>query len=726
MRTLLAFLLITLAVNASAQVKGSSTGSTISGTIRNQQDESLPGANIYLRGTYDGTTSNTEGFYKLITKRTGKFMLVIEYLGYESVETEINLVGDEIKQDIKLKETFNKLDVVTISAGTFEAGDKKQSNTLSSLDMITTAGAMGDVFGALETLPGTTSNGESGMLFVKGGDSGESQTFIDGALVHTPYNSAAPNTSTRGRFNPFMFKGTIFSTGGYSAEYGQALSSVLLLSTNDMPEQDQFDLSLMTIGPEIAGTKLWKNGAITATLSYMNLKPYMELVPQNYDWKKAPENTSAAFSIRQKTGKTGMLKVYGSFDNSNFSLAQKDLDLDKMIDYNLDNKNYFVNTSWKTTLGKHTTLTTSSSFTNDNDDVTFDSNTFEKQNRGIHFKEAISQEINAKTTLRAGAEWMMNTYDQSWLSTEDTIRIDYENHTVAAFAEAELYTSKRFVTRIGIRAEHSSYLDKLNIAPRITAAWKLNESSQFSVAYGWFLQNPANEFLIYTDQLDYERADHYTLSYQSSKNERTLRAEIYYKDYSNLVRQLPGTFYLPENYNNTGSGYAKGIDLFWRDKKSIKNGDYWVSYSWLDTERDYRDYPEMATPSYASAHNLAVVYKHWFGGIRSYAGLNYRYSSPRPYNNPNSNNFNDERTIPYQTLDVSWSFLYKPNIIFYGAVTNVPGFKQEFGKRYSDNPDVDGNYQSANLIPGSGRFYILACFITFTKKGTDNQLDKIQ
>lgn len=149
--------------------------------------------------------------------------------------------------------------------------------------MITTAGAVGDVFGALQTLPGTTSNGESGMLFVKGGDSGESQTFIDGALVHTPYGAAAPNTSTRGRFNPFMFKGTIFSTGGYSAEYGQALSSVLLLSTNDMPDQDQLDLSLLTIGPEIATTKLWEDGAITATLSYMNLKPYMEVVPQYYD-----------------------------------------------------------------------------------------------------------------------------------------------------------------------------------------------------------------------------------------------------------------------------------------------------------------------------------------------------------------------------------------------------------------------------------------------------------
>ncbi len=726
MKNLSALLLFCLTLSTLAQSKENSGSTTISGIIRNQHNESLPGANVYLRGTYDGTTSNIEGYFKLVTGKSGKYMLVVEYLGYEPVETEVALPAGSISLDFSLKETFNKLDAVTITAGTFEAGDKKQSNTLSSLDMITTAGAMGDVFGALQTLPGTTSNGESGMLFVKGGDSGESQTFIDGALVHTPYGASAPNTSTRGRFNPFMFKGTIFSTGGYSAEYGQALSSVLLLSTNDMPEQDQLDLSLMTIGPEIAATKLWGSGAITSTLSYMNLKPYMELVPQYYDWEKAPESTSAAISLRQKTGKAGMLKVYGSFDNSDFTLVQTDLDLNKLINYNLNNKNYFVNSSWKTPVGKNTTFTTSASFTSDNDDVAFENNAFEKKNRGVHIKEVMACEINSKTTLRAGAEWLMNSHDQYWQSSNDTIRIDYENHNLAAFAEAELYASKHFMTRIGIRAEHSSYLDRFNIAPRITAAYKLNETSQFSVAYGWFHQNPAHEFLVYTGQIDFERADHYTLSYQSSKHDRTLRAEVYYKDYCKLVKRMPGSIYLAENYNNNGNGYAKGIDLFWRDRKSIKNGDYWISYSFLDTERDYRDYPEPATPSFASAHNLAVVYKHWFGGIRSYAGMNYRYSSPRPYNNPNNVKFNDEHTIAYHTLDVSWSFLFRPNIIFYGAVTNVPGFKQEFGRRYSSNPDEEGNYRSANIIPGSGRFYVLAVFITLTKKGTANQLDKIQ
>jgi hypothetical protein len=707
-------------------IKAISAQTTISGTVIAQKDGTLPGANIYLKGTYDGTSSDTNGRFSFKTQKTGTHTLVVEFLGYEPFAKEISLTGAEINLLIELKETFSKLDAVTITAGTFEAGDKKRANTLTSLDMITTAGAAGDVFGALQTLPGTTTNGESGRLFVKGGDSEESQTYIDGSLVHTPYISTAPNTATRGRFNPFMFKGTIFSTGGYSAEYGQALSSVLLLNTNDMPTQDQLDISILSVGPEIAGTKLWENGAVTATLTYNNLQPYMNLVPQNFEWKKAPESTAAAISIRQKTGKNGMLKVYASFNDGRFKLAQDDLDQNKRIDFALGNRNTFVNTSFRTALNKNWSAATSASFTADGDDVTFDGNQFGKELKGFHLKQTVSNELNEKVTLRGGGEWFSRSVEQTFQTVADTFVNQYDNNTFAAFAEAEMYASKRFVTRIGARVEHSSYLKNTNFAPRVTAAWKMNETSQLSMAWGWFHQNPNDDYLIYTNKLDYERADHYTLSYQSAKNERTLRAEVYLKDYRNLVKQNAGEFFLAESYNNNGSGYAAGFDLFWRDKKSIKNGDYWISYSYLDTKRDYRQYPELAIPTFASKHNLAVVYKHWFGKLRSLASVNYIYSSPRVYNNPNSEKFNGEKTLAYQSLDISWSFLFRQNIILYGAVTNVPGFKQEFGRRFSDQPDQNGMFKSAAIVPGSDRFYVIAILITLTKKGTENQLDKIQ
>lgn len=260
----------------------------ITGQVRSTRGETLPGANIYLKGTYSGTSSDSNGYFVFSASVSGSQTLKVDYLGFESFEQELNISGQTIEVEVVLKETFNRMDAVTIKAGTFEAGDRKRSVEMTALDMVTVAGAMGDVYGALQTLPGTTVNAESGKLFVKGGTSEESKTFIDGSLVYAPYGSSPPQMATRGRFDPFMFKGTVFNTGGYSAQYGQALSSVLLLNTTDMPARDELNISLLTVGGGLAGTKRWKSGAVTASFSYSNLKPYMAVVPQNYSWNNEP------------------------------------------------------------------------------------------------------------------------------------------------------------------------------------------------------------------------------------------------------------------------------------------------------------------------------------------------------------------------------------------------------------------------------------------------------
>ena len=115
---------------------------------------------------------------------------------------------------------------------------------------------MGNFVGALQTLPGTSNVSEDGRLFVRGGDAEETQIFVDGMRVFTPYSPTAKNIPTRGRLSPFLFKGIIFSTGGYSAEYGQALSGVLLLNSVDEAQEEKTDISLMTLGLGIGNTQV--------------------------------------------------------------------------------------------------------------------------------------------------------------------------------------------------------------------------------------------------------------------------------------------------------------------------------------------------------------------------------------------------------------------------------------------------------------------------------------
>ena len=129
---------------------------------------------------------------------------------------------------------------------------------MKPLDIVTIAGSAGNIIAALQTLPGTQNVGEDGRLFVRGGEANETQTFVDGIRVAQPYCSSTNNLPTRGRFSPFLFSGISFSTGGYSAEYGEALSSVLLLNTQDEPDQNKTEIALMTVGLAVGNTQKWK------------------------------------------------------------------------------------------------------------------------------------------------------------------------------------------------------------------------------------------------------------------------------------------------------------------------------------------------------------------------------------------------------------------------------------------------------------------------------------
>ena len=112
------------------------------------------------------------------------------------------------------------------------------------------AGSNADITAALKTLPGAQQIGEQEGLFVRGGAGYEAKQYIDGTLVNNPYYTSVPDIAQRGRFSPFLFKGTVFSTGGYSALYGQALSSVVLLESIDLPEKSEIDA---TISPLVVG-----------------------------------------------------------------------------------------------------------------------------------------------------------------------------------------------------------------------------------------------------------------------------------------------------------------------------------------------------------------------------------------------------------------------------------------------------------------------------------------
>lgn len=699
----------------------------IRGAVKDLYGEGLIGANVFVKDTYDGASTDINGTYSFITTASGEVILVVSYIGYEETTRKIQLKTTN-KIDFSLKESINKMEAVVISAGTFEGGSGTKSEVLKPLDIVTTAGATADIAGALNTLPGTQTVGEEGRLFVRGGDGSETKTFIDGLQVLKPYSTNIPNTPTRGRFSPFMFSGTSFSTGGYSAEYGQALSSALILNTKEKPTQTRTDLSLMTVGVELSHTQSWSKSSLAVQGAYYNMKPYFNAVPQTSDWKHQPEIGQASIAARQQVGNSGMLKLYGNISTNQFSFYQHSiLNPTERVLVDIKNNYTYGNATLKNVLGDSWSYKTGVSYTVNIDDIRLENERIVESNRGIHLKSVFSGELTNSVSLNTGVELLYSESSRDYRRESDGFEniLSFQNPIVSGFAETDIYFSTNFLARVGGRVEYVSMNSQLYVAPRVSLAYKTSENGQVALAGGSFQQAATEDIIRINNKLDFEKADHLILNYQVVNSKQTFRVEGYLKRYRDLVKFNPTNLFDPAEYSNEGEGYARGIDVFWRDNKTIKNMDYWISYSYLDTEREHRDFPAKAVPTFASTHNFSVVTKYWVNSIKTQIGSTFSFASQRTYNNPNTAEFNGETTPAYIDLSLNVSYLATQSIIVYGSVTNVLGRENIFGYTYSNSPDDQGIYMAqANSLPAP-RFLFVGVFITFSKDATLNQLKSL-
>lgn len=710
MKTLLSIVLSLSWILGSSQTR-------ISGKITDENGAGIPMANVFLLNTYDGATADENGNFNFNSEETGSHTIVAKSIGFKEFQKQIDLSGKPIDLSIELQEQINELNAVTISAGSFTASDESRRTVFRAVDIATTAGATADIAGALNTLPGTQKVGESGRLFVRGGDGNEAKTFIDGLLVLDAYSPSAPNTPSRGRFLPFMFKGTSFSTGGYSSEYGQALSSALALESKDESEATRTDIGLLSVGGDVTHTQAWEDGSIAGKVQYTNLRPYTNLINQEIDWKTAPVSLEGIAAYRQRVGKQGMLKAYGNYTDSDLSLYNHDIDNDQNKQlYDLNNKYRYANVSYKDMLNSNWMIRGGASYTYQTNNTNVDANRIHDTEKGIHAKTVLEGSISDHFEIKTGAEVIHRNYDQV---INSSINLGFDETLTSMFAEADLYASSKFVTRIGGRFEHNSLIDKASVDPRISLAYKTGENGQVSFAYGKFRQSSKNEYVKFNHDLASEKAEHFILNYQILDNNRTFRVETYYKRYDDLTKYQNGQ---STQLDNTGSGFAKGIELFWRDNESVDKLDYWISYSYLDTEREYLNFPNQATPAFASKHNFSIVGKYFVQDLKSQLGATWSYASGRPYNNPNKEKFNASKTPSYQDLSFNWAYLPKPYLIIYFSCANLLGRDNIFGYEYSNNLNEAGLYNSRAIRQPAPRFLFIGIFLTLTKDKSVNQL----
>ncbi|MES1218913.1 MAG: TonB-dependent receptor [Bacteroidota bacterium] len=737
------FVVIISALNINAQI-------TISGKVKDNKGNAVVGASVSLKDSYDGAVSDSSGNYKFITSEKGEFLFLVSNIGYKPYEQKITIGSSSLVLDVTIKEELSELKAVTVISGSFAAGDTKRAATvLTSLDVATVGGGNADITSAVRTLPGAQQIGEKEGLFVRGGTGTETKQFIDGTLVNNPYFSNASDLGSRGRFSPFLFKGTIFSTGGYSALYGQALSSALILESIDMPERSAANLS---ISPIILGggfQELSKNKKSSwgVNYNYVNLVAYFNIVKQTPDYFTMPEFHNADANFRIKT-KNGIIKYYTTFAQSKLGLRRPDIDsLDLKDAFGLTNINWYNNLSWRENLGSGWKMNLGAGYSTNTDDINqqlqdqnnmqqfypdkpwLSAKNFKLKNRQdlSQVKAVFEKRLFGISTLRFGSEYLYSVNNNNYNDTAISKLVD---NFQSVFAETDIYLTNDLAAKIGGRFEHSSIIDKVDFAPRLSIAYKVGKGAQVSAAYGVFYQKPETSQLVFTRNLGYTKATHYILTYQKTTNDRIFRVETFYKKYDDLVKTNPITFNYA-TYTNGGSGYAQGLEFFWRDKKSIKNLDYWVSYSYLDTKREFLNYPEQLRPDFAATHTASLVVKRFFLDIKTGFNFTYSYATGRPYYDFMYNGANTKYEIRDQgkTKDyhnLGFSMNYVPSVgktnsktfwVLVASITNVLGNNIVYGYNYSYN-----GINKMPVMPAAKRFYFIGVFFSF---GVDRTEDAI-
>ncbi|WP_334055626.1 TonB-dependent receptor [Polaribacter sp. P097] len=698
---------------------------TISGKVLDSKGNPIFGASVYLDGTYDGTSTDEKGIFTFKTEENKSQTIVVSFISFETFTktAEVSLLQN---LTIKLKDDVNSLDAVTINAGTFKAGEKAKVTVLKPLDIVTTASALGDVFGAIQTLPGTSTVDEDGRLFVRGGEAEETQIFIDGIRVFTPYSPTPNNTPTRGRYSPFLFQGITFSTGGYSAEYGQALSSVLDLTTIDKPDQEKTDISFMTLGLGVGNTQIWENNSLSVNASYINLAPYLEAFPDRNEWLKPVQSLNGEMVYRHSFKDDSMLKIYGAYSYSDLDIIQEDINFDDGFRFGLENRNVYINSSYKNKIGNNWRIQGGLSFTNDNSTIKIFDDVINSNENSAHFKVKLRKQFTSRFRVSFGSEYFITNFDESYTPTnQPEFNYGFNKSIFASFAETDIFFSKNLAAQIGVRGEYTNVLNEFTIAPRMSLSLKASKNSQFSLAYGMFYQNPKNDYLKFSQEFSSENTSHLIANYQHTKKNQIFRVEAYLKNYKDLIKFDTNMPNFNTNFNNNGNGYAKGIDVFWRQNQKIKNTDYWVSYSFLDTEREYRNYPIKATPNFASQHNFSFVAKHWIEDWKSQVGITYNFASGRTYTNPNEAGFLNNKTKNYNSVSLNWAYLIDTQKILYLSVNNVLGTKNVFGYNYKNTADINGNFDRQAILPNADRFFFIGFFWTISDDNKSNQLDNL-
>ena len=614
--------------------------------------------NVYLVGTNYGTSTDDNGYFNMSNIPLGDYTLLSTSIGYDSAKVKIELQkeGQVITQKLYINESSIDLGEVTISADKQEAQTTVRMSvtklTPKEIKKMPSIGGDPDLAQYLQVLPGVIFTGDQGgQLYIRGGSPIQNKVLLDGMVVYNPFHSI-------GLFSVFdtdILRTADVYTGGFSAEYGGRISSIMDLKTRDGNKNrlagkisaSTFGSKVLLEGP-MSKPKTQGGGSSSFILSYKN--SYLDqTAPVIYDYA---DSAGLPYSFNDFYGKISLNGSNGSKVNFFGFNYMDEVNYPNVASFNWNEygggANFVLIPDRSTTLIDGT-IAYSSYEINANEteaaaDVTDRSSLINGFNAGMNFTN-----FKGENESKFGFEILGFTTDFGFTNSVQQRIEQRQNTTEIATYLQYRYKFGDLIIEPSMRFHYYASLSTFSPEPRIGFKYNLTDNFRLKGAGGLYSQNllsassdrdVVNLFYGYLSGPDnlqdelinedgstreitnpLQRATHAIFGFELDITKNlNLNVEGYYKWFNQLTNINRTKLYEDNSTNDSipdqlkkefivETGNAYGVDVAFKyDKKQLS---IWAVYSWSYVDR--WDGVQTYNPIWDRRHNVNLVASYGFG-----------------------------------------------------------------------------------------------------------------
>ena len=622
---------------------------------------------VYLKGTNYGAQTNLDGFFTISRIPTGKYNLVVTSIGFDTIFQQIEIKrGDLITKKYYLKKSSIEIKEIEVSG---EDQSKKTDTRVSvykitpkEIKQIPTVGGEPDLAQFLQVIPGVIFSGDQGgQLYIRGGTPIQNKLLLDGMIIYNPFHSIGLYSV----IDADIIRGADVYTGGFNAEYGDRISSIMDITTRDGNKKKlagKFSANTFTSKIILEGPLKKENENDEGSSSFLLTGKTSYLDKTSKTFYKYADSLGLPYSFNDIYGKISFNSSRGSkFNIFGFHFT--------------DDVNYFhvADLGWKSTgFGSNFVLIPSSSsvlidgnfaYSKYKIDLTEeDGRTRSSQINGFNGGLTFSYFIG-KDEFRYGIELIGYATDYELTNILGSPVGQQENTTeLAAFFKYKKVWNK-LILEPGLRLNYYSSLSEFSPEPRLGFKYNITENLRMKGAAGLYSQNllstssdrdVVNLFYGFlsgsTDLPDKFKGKDVTSLLQKARHlilgieidlpfHLVLNAEGYIKDFTQLENINRDKIFADDGSHSDKSdllkkdyiietGLAKGVDVTL--KYEHKKLYLWFVYSLGFNKRtdEMREYE----PSFDRRHNINLVASLKFGKKDLWqANARWNFGSPFPF-----------------------------------------------------------------------------------------------